>query len=512
MRWNTEIRYKMLLEINNTIVSRTTREDLFSALAKELHKHFVYDRMCIILYDSTTDSICYFAAADGIRPEGVLDKKTRPLANGSIARMVIQSGQPVIFDDLSRYSDLSSVGALVKAGLNATMAFPLIIRDRVLGSIHLSFRHAPAAMSELTELLKAVSQQVAIAVDNMLAYTALKRTKDNLEIEKRFLMDNSEDYQQSGFYFISPPMIRIMEMVESAAETDETVLITGETGTGKDYLARCIHKLSRRRDHLFVKTNCPALASSLFESELFGHTKGAFTGADKQRLGRFELANGGTVFLDEVGELPIALQAKLLHVLQDRKFERVGDSRTIAVDARVIAATNKNLLESVRKGQFRQDLYYRLNIIQIPVPPLRERVEDIRLLFIKLTQTEARRTHREEPVYTEAALDRLESYHWPGNVRELKNFVKRILIQWPGKTINSNDIEKLIDLTGDPDKAYQGQVISLEEVERRHIVNALTRTKGKVGGRNGAAGLLGLPRSTFQYRLKKYGIEPSHFA
>lgn len=369
MRWNTEIRYKMLLEINNTIVSRTTREALFSALAKVLHKHFVYDRMCIILYDSTTDSICYFAAADGIRPEGVLDKKTRPLANGSIARMVIQSGQPVIFDDLSRYSDLSSVGALVKAGLNATMAFPLIIRDRVLGSIHLSFRHAPAAISELTEVLKAVSQQVAIAVDNMLAYTALKQTKDSLEIEKRFLMDNSEEYQQAGFYFISPPMTRIMEMVESAAETDETVLITGETGTGKDYLARCIHKLSRRRDHLFVKTNCPALASSLFESELFGHTKGAFTGADKQRLGRFELANGGTVFLDEVGELPIALQAKLLHVLQDRKFERVGDSRTIAVDARVIAATNKNLLESVRNGQFRKDLYYRLNIIQIPVPP-----------------------------------------------------------------------------------------------------------------------------------------------
>jgi transcriptional regulator with GAF, ATPase, and Fis domain len=270
--------------------------------------------------------------------------------------------------------------------------------------------------------------------------------------------------------------------------------------------------MSPRRDQLFIKVNCPALVSSLFESELFGHAKGAFTGAEQTRVGKFELANGGSVFLDEIAELPIALQAKLLHVLQDRKFERVGDSRTIAVDARVIAATNKNLLESVRKGQFRQDLYYRLNIIQIPVPPLRERVEDIRLLFIKLTQTEARRTHREEPVYTEAALDRLESYHWPGNVRELKNFVKRILIQWPGKTINSNDIEKLIDLTGDPDKAYQGQVISLEEVERRHIVNALTRTKGKVGGRNGAAGLLGLPRSTFQYRLKKYGIEPSHFA
>ncbi len=512
MRWSTEIRYKMLLEINNAIVSRTTREELFRALARELRKHFAYDRMCIILYDADSDSISYFAAADGIQPDGSLDRETRPLANGAIARMVIQSKQPVVFDDLRRYRDLSSVGALVQAGLNASMAFPLIIRDRVLGSIHLSYQKAPMAMSELTEVLKAVSQQVAIAVDNMLAYTGLKQSNANLEMEKRFLMECSEEYQPADFYFASPQMARIMEMVASAAETDETVLITGETGTGKDYLARRIHKMSRRRDRLFVKTNCPALASSLFESELFGHAKGAFTGADHQRLGRFELANGGTIFLDEVGELPITLQAKLLHVLQDRRFERVGDSRSIAIDARVLAATNRNLLESVRHNQFRQDLYYRLNIIHIPVPPLRERVEDIRLLFLRLTEAESRRIHRDAPHYTEAALERLEAYSWPGNVRELKNFVKRILIRWPGQTILPKDIDKLIDLSDEPSSHRPNCVESLKAVERRHIVTALQQTKGRVGGAKGAAHLIGLPRSTFQYRPKKFGIDPKQYA
>ena len=512
MRWSTETRYKMLIEINNAIVSYKTRDELFQALARELRKHFAYDRMSIILYDEKTDSIGYFATADGVHSDVTLERKTRPLAYGAIARMVIQSRKPVIIDDLSRYMDLSSVGSLVRAGLNAIAAFPLIIRDRILGSIQLSFNMVPRTINELTEVLKAVSQQVAIAVDNMLSYSELRESNANLEMEKRFLMDNSEQYAQTEFFFESPQMLRVMEMVECAAETDETVLITGETGTGKDCIARYIHKLSPRRDRLFVKTNCPALTSSLFESELFGHTKGAFTGAEHQRLGRFELANGGTIFLDEVGELPIALQAKLLHVLQDQHFERVGDSRSISVDARVIAATNRDLLESIRNGQFRQDLYYRLNIMQIQVPPLRERVKDIRSLFLRITHTESQRTRRQEPAYTEAALNLLETYHWPGNVRELKNFVKRILIQWPGKNIDVNDINKLIDLPVSPIIADPSTVEPLEAVERRHILNALEHAKGRVAGPGGAAQLLGLARSTFQYRLKKFGIDPKQYA
>ena len=304
MRWNAETRYKMLLEINNAVVTRTNREDLFQALAKELRKHFAFDRMAINLYDAKSQSISYFAAADGVQPGGGLTRHSRPLADGAIARMVVQSRQPTIIDDLCRYTDLSSIGAMVEAGLNATMAFPMLVRNRILGSIHFSFRSAPEHISELTEVLTDVSRQVAIAVDNMLAYTELEKLNKSLEREKDFLLQSSDDYQQDEFFYASTAMAGIMKTMQQSADTDATVLITGETGTGKDYLAHCIHNLSARRNHLFVKTNCPALASSLFESELFGHAKGAFTGANDKRLGRFELAHGGTIFLDEIAELP----------------------------------------------------------------------------------------------------------------------------------------------------------------------------------------------------------------
>jgi transcriptional regulator with GAF, ATPase, and Fis domain len=214
--------------------------------------------------------------------------------------MVIQSRQPTIIDDLRRYTDLSSIGALVEAGLTAAMAFPMLVRNRILGSIHFSFRSAPEHISELTEVLTDVSRQVAIAVDNMLAYTELEKLNRNLEREKEFLLQSSDEYHQDEFFYASASMANIMKTIRQSADTDATVLITGETGTGKDYLAHCIHNLSSRRNHLFVKTNCPALASTLFESELFGHTRGAFTGATDKRVGRFELAHGGTIFLDEI--------------------------------------------------------------------------------------------------------------------------------------------------------------------------------------------------------------------
>jgi transcriptional regulator with GAF, ATPase, and Fis domain len=424
MYWKAETRYKMLLEINNAVITRTDREEFFQALARELRKHFAFDRMAINIYDPKTQSISYFAAADGVQPGGVLKRHSRPLADGAIARMVVNSRQPTVIDDLSRYSDLSSIGSLVHAGLNATMAFPMLVRNRILGSIHFSFRSAPEHLTELTEVLTEVSRQVAIAVDNLLAYAELEKLNWNLEREKEFLLKSGGDYQQDEFFFASAAMGRIMKTIEQAADTDATVLITGETGTGKDYLARCIHNLSPRRGHLFVKTNCPALASTLFESELFGHAKGAFTGAGDRRIGRFELAHGGTIFLDEVAELPIGMQAKLLHILQDGRFERVGDSRPVQIDCRVIAATNKHLEECIRAGTFRQDLFYRLNIVSIHVPPLRERVEDIPLLMVNLTRIQARQMNRPEPGYSRRALQRLCDYSVAG---------KRARAQEPGQ-------------------------------------------------------------------------------
>jgi formate hydrogenlyase transcriptional activator len=511
MQWNTATRYKMLLEINNAIINQMSRESLFKALAKELRNHFYYDRMCINLYDDKAQSLCYFAAADGIQPGGVLSKESRPLAEGTIAQMVVKSRQPAIIDDLSRYSDLYSVGAMVAAGLNSTMAFPLIIRNNVLGSIHFSFKKAPAFISELTEVLTDASRQVAIAVYNMIAYTHLKDSNASLQRQNRYLRASSDEYKQEDFFYTSPAMREIMSLVRKSADSDASVLITGETGTGKDYLARCIHQLSPRREQLFIKINCPAMVSSLFESELFGYVKGAFTGAEQNRIGRLELAHGGTVFLDEIAELPIAMQAKLLHVLQDKQFERVGDHRPLKVDARVIAATNKNLEEETLKGGFRQDLYYRLNIVNVRVPPLRDRIEDIALLVEKLTQAQARNTNRPEPAYTEGAIQKLSKYKWPGNVRELKNFIKQMIILRPGEKITSNDIDKLLDRTFRGVQDQSDELTSLADVQRKHIVQALIKSQGVIGGAKGAARLLGLPRSTLQYRMKILGLKPNDY-
>ena len=511
MQWTAATRYKILLEINNAVVNRTSRESLFKVLADELRNHFYYDRMCINLYDVKEQSLCYFAAADGIEPGGILSKESRPLAEGAIARMVVQSRQPTIIDDLSHYSDLSSVRALVAAGLNATMAFPLVIHNLVLGSIHFSYKKAPKFISELTEVLTDVSKQVAIAVDNMLTYTRLKTLNASLQRQNRYLKTSSNEYKQEDFFFSSQAMIDIMYLVERLADSDAAVLITGETGTGKDYLARCIHQMSPRREQLFIKVNCPALVSSLFESELFGYAKGSFTGADRNRMGRLELADGGTVFLDEIAELPIALQAKLLHVLQDKQFERVGDHQPLDVDLRIIAATNKNLEEEIQKGSFRQDLFYRLNTMHIHVPPLRERIEEIDLLVEKLTQVQARKTNRPEPYYTKGAIHKLKDYTWPGNVRELKNLVKQMIILRPGEKIASGDIGKLLDRGPTGIQAHSDEVITLADAQRRHIAQALIKSRGVLGGANGAARLLGLPRSTLQYRIKNLGLDPSDF-
>jgi len=511
MHWNAETRYRMLLEINNAVVTRTNREDLFQALADELRKHVAFDRLAINLYDVKTQSISYFAAADGVQPGGVLTRHSRPLADGAIARMVVQSRQPAIIDDLRRYTDLSSIGSLVEAGLTAAMAFPMLVRNRILGSIHFSFRSRPEHISELTGVLTDVSRQVAIAVDNMLAYTELEKLNRSLAREKEFLLQSSGEYHQGEFFYASASMASIMKTIEQSADTDATVLITGETGTGKDYLARCIHHLSSRRNHLFVKTNCPALASSLFESELFGHAKGAFTGANDRRLGRFELAHGGTIFLDEIAELPISLQAKLLHILQDGRFERVGDSRPVQIDCRVIAATNKDLRQSIRAGSFRQDLFYRLNIVSIHVPPLRERKEDIPVLMKQLTLIEARRMNRPEPLYSSRALERLCGYPWPGNVRELKNLVKRLVILRAGDRISADDVAKILEAARPHGQGSSDEVASLRDTERQHIVRALSKTRGVLGGEQGAAQLLGLPRSTLQYRIKKLHIQPDDY-
>ena len=316
-------------------------------------------------------------------------------------------------------------------------------------------------------------------------------------------------YSQENFFFASRRMNAIMLQAKLIAETDASVLITGETGTGKDQVAHFVHNMSNRKDKLFVKVNCPALTPTLFESELFGHAKGAFTGADRQRIGRFEMAQGGTVFLDEIGELPLTLQAKLLHVLQDKTFERVGDSNSIAINFRVIAATNQDLEKSINTGgTFRSDLFYRLNTISITIPPLRDRTEDIPLLVERLSEVQAKETHRPAPRFSVSALEAMQRYRWPGNIRELKNFLKRLFILRPGELITDLDVKTSLHGTGD---VSNGSPATLDENEKLHIRRTLEQTKGQVSGPRGAAALLGVPRTTLQYRLKKHGIDPEDY-
>jgi transcriptional regulator with GAF, ATPase, and Fis domain len=300
-----------------------------------------------------------------------------------------------------------------------------------------------------------------------------------------------------------------MEQASMVAESDASVMITGETGTGKDLLAHHIHDISPFGDNLFVKVNCPALAAGLFESELFGHEKGAFTGAYTRRIGRFEMAHGGSVFLDEIGELPLSLQAKLLQVLQDGTFERVGGSKSLKAEFRVIAATNQDLQEAMNAGRFRRDLYYRLTSMTFHLPPLRERTDDIAFLVEKFTILEAANTSRPAPIFSPSAIDALCRYQWLGNVRELKSFVKKMFLLMPGKDLTASEISKFL---GESGITGCGELTTLLDREKKIIEEALMACRGVVGGSQGAAKRLALPTSTLQYRLKKFRIDPVDFA
>jgi formate hydrogenlyase transcriptional activator len=298
----------------------------------------------------------------------------------------------------------------------------------------------------------------------------------------------------------------VLQQVETVAPTESTVLIYGETGTGKELIARAIHDRSSRRQNAFVKLNCAAIPTGLLESELFGHEKGAFTGAVNQRIGRFELANHGSVFLDEIGEIPLELQPKLLRVLQEREFERLGSSRTLRTDARLIAATNRDLSAMVREQKFRADLFYRLNVFPVEVPPLRERPEDIPLLVRHFVEQFSRRMNKTVDTIPSETMSAMVRYHWPGNIRELQNLIERAVILSQGPVLKV----PVAELKADPTLAATRQIETLEDGERRHILAALNATNWVVGGPKGAASLLDLKRSTLQARMEKLGIRRPH--
>jgi formate hydrogenlyase transcriptional activator len=426
--------------------------------------------------------------------------------------------------ELDRYP--SEVMKILRAdGIQTICCIPLVTQGRTFGTLNVASRRPEAFPEREISLLQQVGAQIAIAVENALAFKEIDALKDKLAEEKLYL----EEEIRSEFNFEeiigdAPSLKRALSQVEVVAPTDTAALILGETGTGKELIARAIHNLSPRRERTFVKINCAAIPSGLLESELFGHERGAFTGALNQKIGRFELADHGTLFLDEVGDLPMELQPKLLRVLQEHEFERLGSNRTIKVDVRVVAATNQDLAKQVADRTFRSDLYYRLNVFPIQIPALRERREDVPLLVRYFVQKFSRRLNKVVEYVPAEAMNALVNYSWPGNVRELENFIERAVLLSPGKELRI-PISELLNEPESPSTAISSprtttahggnnsdevsapaSISTLEQAEREHILRALQQTQWRIGGPKGAATLLDMKRTTLQARMRKLNI------
>ena len=423
---------------------------------------------------------------------------------GSLAGLALERRRPAIANTLP---DLKAFAhavpqLLVMKGFQSMCSLPLLSRDRVIGCLNLASHQEQAFSEQDVEFLSQVAGQIALAVDNALAYQEIHTLKDRLTEEKLYLEE--EIRVEHGFDDIigeSRALKQVLGQVEIVAPTDATVLILGETGTGKELIARAIHRLSGRHARTFVKLNCAAIPTGLLESELFGHERGAFTGAIAQKVGRFELAHGGTIFLDEVGEIPLELQSKLLRVLQEQEFERLGSTRTIRVDIRLVAATNRDLAKLAEEGRFRNDLYYRLNVFPLTLPPLRERRQDIPMLVRYFAQHYAARMKKSIESIPAPTLEALSRYHWPGNIRELENLVERAVILTQGTQLHVPLQElRLVE----PERAAASQ--TLQDAERQQILRVLRETKWTIGGPDGAAARLGLKRTTLTSKLKKLGL------
>ena len=391
---------------------------------------------------------------------------------------------------------------MVEEGIRGVLIAPLLTNRGAIGAICLGSSTPDRYSAADAEFLTDVGRQVALGVENMLAYEEIARLKERLEEENLYLHEELQtDHQLREIVGQSSAIRQVVKAAETVAPTDASVLITGETGTGKELIARAVHDLSTRRDKAMVKVNCAALPAGLIESELFGHEKGAFTGALTRRIGRFELADGGTIFLDEIADLSLDLQAKLLRVLQEGTFERVGATQTVRVSARVIAATNHDLEEAIRDGYFRADLYYRLNVFPIAVPALRDRPEDIPALVRHLVMKYCAKSGKRIDVIPHAAVDALCAYDWPGNVRELENIIERAVILSRGPQLELNELRLRPRSTPDGTK-----VTTLAVMERRYMLEVLTLTGWRVSGPRGAARLLDMKPTTLEARMKKLGI------
>jgi formate hydrogenlyase transcriptional activator len=504
-------RLRLVLDMNNLLVSRLDYPELLEALSDSLARVVKHDVASLALVDRESNKL-RLQALTYTDARGVLEPNILLPPDGSPAGVAFQTGAATVFRkaSLDEFAAKDAPNALF-AGAQSLCCVPLVTRRGSLGTLNVASIDPEAFPPAEVELLKQISSQIAIAVENALAYQEITGMKDQLAEANLYLEDEIRlQHDFSGIIGDSPALKRALQAVETVAPTDATVLLRGETGTGKELLARAVHDLSRRRDRTFVRLSIAALPVTLIESELFGYEKGAFSGAATAKIGRLELANRGTLFLDEVGDIPLEVQPKLLRALQEREFERLGSTRTQRVDVRLIAATNRDLEQMVADGLFRNDLYYRLNVFPVQVPALRERREDIPALVRHFVEKFARPLRRQVTTIPAATMEALQRSFWHGNIRELENVIERAVILSHGPELQV----PLADLQPDSPRGAAGTSAAtgqLRNAEREVILEALRKSRGVIGGPDGAAASLGLKRTTLQSKMRKLGITRPSF-
>jgi len=518
----SEQRKHSLLEINNAIINKLTQEALFTSAYEAIRRVVSFDRAAFLLHQPETKTLKLVSMDSDAESEFFRLGKDYDLEETRISAWVLDRQQAVVRGDLEKEQQSAGDQRLVAEGIQSYCVLPLVAMGNSIGTFTVWSETKNRYSEADAELLREVANQVALAIANMKSFEEIAFLKARLEKENVYLRE--EIRTEHNFEEIvgnSSALLDLLRRVDQVAPTDSSVLIYGETGTGKELIARAIHNRSMRRSRPLVKVNCSAISAGLVESELFGHVKGAFTGAFERRIGRFELADGGTIFLDEVGELPLETQVKLLRVLQEREFEPVGSNRSVHVDVRIIAATNRSLRESINAGTFRSDLYYRLNVFPLEVPPLRERSADIPQLAMFFLSRYSRNLGKRMEGISAAATERFKSYSWPGNVRELQNVIERAVILSHGPLLEvDTDLmsvstsETLRDTTRKVAEVVQPvepapALKTLDEVERDHISAVLLQTGGVIEGAKGAAKTLGMHPNTLRHRMEKLGIKRS---
>ena len=513
------------------VAGKIDRNAFFQLLSKQLRVLFHYDRFCINLYDAEREFLNLFTAADGTVVESLSNTR---IARNTVADMAISSRKPVVINDLAAHNLGDGPMPLSSVGLNATIALPLIINREVIGTLHVSFVRQPDNIVEILNFLIELTPVLTTFLFAVLAEERMAKSRPVPETSGRVFDDSSTILLETKL-LETPPMARTMAVVRKVAKLNIPVLITGETGTGKSMLARWLHRHSPRRDENFVKVNCPSIAPTLFESEMFGYAKGAFTGATAKRIGRIELAQHGTLFLDEIGELAPEMQSKLLLVMEESSFERVGEAESVGVDIRVISATNIDLAQAMAEGRLRRDLYYRLGSVVVRMPSLRERKNDIPLFVDHFIHQFAGEYEIRPPRLNRSVVEALHGHSWPGNIRELRNVVSRILLHSLDSAVTEDFVlEALHQWSPENSQAAEGQASAaaappeiagvgmpaiegngaaastllptLDENEKAHIERALRQAGGRISGPSGAAALLGVPRTTLQHRMRKLGV------